>query len=119
LEGFAAMFEHKWKEETENARRFIDYGINRGSSVKLQAIPVQKESEIIFNKKKQKSLFSSFFVLKKINESKWKTKNVCEILGQVLDLEKSLYKHQLDMHKCGNGNEIVNVDPQVKLDHYC
>ncbi|RNA42819.1 Ferritin heavy chain 1 [Brachionus plicatilis] len=83
LEGFAKMFKHSWKEELEHAQKMIEYGLLRGAKVDTPSVP-------------------------KPVDSKWLEMNTCQIVDYVLNLEKSVNDHLLQVHRCGES------DPQLQ-----
>lgn len=76
------MFKHSWKEELEHAQKLIEYGLLRGSKVDTPSVP-------------------------KPDDSQWLNMNACQIVEYVLNLEKSVNDHLLQVHSCGES------DPQV------
>jgi hypothetical protein len=60
--------------------------------------------------------------LKKASPSnaKWETKTVCEIVLDVLNLEKSVHASLLNLFKCAGGNDTSSfqIDPQVRNRFY-
>ena len=90
LEGFAKMFEHNWKEEIGHGQKMIEYGLMRGANIQTPAVS-------------------------KPDDSQWLSKDVCQILTQVLTLEKSVNEHLLKVHQCGDSDDdLKSADPQLQ-----
>ena len=90
LEGFSKMFEHSWKEELSHGEKLIDYALMRGAKIDTPSVP-------------------------KPSDKDWESMNACQIVEYVLNLEKSVNEHLLQVHKCGDGDDTNRSDPQVNF----